>query len=423
MLKLLSGKHKNLIRCGDINQAITTTFSNADVEGFRDFITNAQTRVNMDHSQRCAQGVMDCANGLVEYGKTALPQAFFDIKMQGVEGKNPISQNPVIKKIFEDSNAEKNYILKTIKNIFADNKDATVGILLRANYQVANWTEFINNAGFKTITRSDKLEQKAVFKIIFAIIKFIIDPYNNEQLAEIYELLSSYGFYPPRAQEEIRSCKRPFIELSCDEIASPNLGQFHWDMNYWLNSASLEPEEFTIKVGLHYFSSEIERSNVYLISTLVKRISTLNNDWYYVKERLDELSKRNSLSGFKFFSEEDETKNLGGQVQIMTLHKSKGDEFDYVFIPSLNEKDFPLLPESYQIKTSSLFIEEVKALSKNYKEKTDLEQKEFSLAENYRLLYVAITRAKKKLYFTVSTKIKSFNKLEDRIPSILFNIP
>ena len=35
LIGLLSGKHKNLIRCGDINQAITTTFSNADVEGFR----------------------------------------------------------------------------------------------------------------------------------------------------------------------------------------------------------------------------------------------------------------------------------------------------------------------------------------------------------------------------------------------------
>ncbi len=422
LLKLLSGKHKNLIRCGDINQAITTTFSNADVEGFREFISSAQTIVNMDHSQRCAQGVMDCANKLVEYGKTALPQAFFDIKMQGVEGKNPISANPVIKKIFEDTNTEKNYILRTIKNIFAEDKDATVGILLRANYQVANWTEFINNAGFKTITRSDKLEQKAVFKVIFAIIKFIIDPYNNEQLADTYELLSSYGLYPARAQEEIRNSIEPFISLSCDEVISPNLGQFHWDMNYWLNSASLEPEEFAIKVGTHYFESEIERSNVYLISTLIKRISTLNNNWYYVKERLDELSKRNSLSGFKFFSEEDENKSLGGQVQIMTLHKSKGDEFDYVFVPSLNEKDLPLLPESIQIKNSSLFIEEVKSLSKNYQGKTEIEQKEFSLAENYRLLYVAITRAKKKLYFTVSTKIKSFNKLEERNPSIIFNI-
>ena len=42
LINLLSAKHKNLIRCGDINQAITTTFSNADVEGFRKFIQNSK---------------------------------------------------------------------------------------------------------------------------------------------------------------------------------------------------------------------------------------------------------------------------------------------------------------------------------------------------------------------------------------------
>ena len=422
LLKLLSGKHGNLIRCGDINQAITTTFSNADVEGFREFITTAQTRVNMNHSQRCAQGVMDCANNLVEYGKKELPQAFFDIKMEGVEGKNPVSSNPIIKKIFEDKNEEKNYILKTIKNIFAENNNATVGVLLRANYQVADWTEFINNAGFKTITRSDKLEQKAVFKVIFSIMQFILSPYDNSTLADTYELLAGYGLYQARAQEEIRNCPVPFVSLSPDEIISPYLGQFHWDMNYWLNCASLEPEEFTIKTGIHYFSSEIERSNVYLISTLVKRISTLNNDWHYVVERLKELSQRNSLSGFRFFSEEDETKDLGGQVQIMTLHKSKGDEFDYVFLPEMNEKDLPLLSEEFSIKKSTFFTEKIKELSPNNKPKTEKELKEFSLAENFRLIYVAITRAKRKLYITVSTKVKSFSKIEERRPSALFDI-
>ena len=39
LITLLAGKHKNIIRCGDVNQSITSTFSNADVEGFRKFIT------------------------------------------------------------------------------------------------------------------------------------------------------------------------------------------------------------------------------------------------------------------------------------------------------------------------------------------------------------------------------------------------
>ena len=104
----------------------------------------------------------------------------------------------------------------------------------------------------------------------------------------------------------------------------------------------------------------------------------------------------------------------------MTLHKSKGDEFDHVFMPEMNEKDFPLLIEEFKLKNSTFFTEGIKQLAPHYKEKSELELKEFALAENFRLLYVAITRAKRKLYLTVSTKIKSFSKVEERRPSILF---
>ena len=106
----------------------------------------------------------------------------------------------------------------------------------------------------------------------------------------------------------------------------------------------------------------------------------------------------------------------------MTIHKSKGDEFDHVFIPEMNEKDFPLLIDEFKLKTSSFFTEGVKALAPDCNAKSELELKEFSLAENFRLLYVAITRAKRKLYLTVSTKVKSFSRVEERRPSVLFEI-
>ena len=117
LIGLLSGKHKNLIRCGDINQAITTTFSNADVEGFRAFIKNADTTVEMNHSQRCTQDVMTLANNLVDFGNGILPKAFFTSYMQGVKGKNPESENAIYSKIFENAYAERNFVLKEIKNI------------------------------------------------------------------------------------------------------------------------------------------------------------------------------------------------------------------------------------------------------------------------------------------------------------------
>lgn len=76
------------------------------------------------------------------------------------------------------------------------------------------------------------------------------------------------------------------------------------------------------------------------------------------------------MSGFKFFSEEDESDKefLAGKVQIMTLHKSKGDEFDYVFIPEMSEKNLTLDFEQIKLKNSD-FTENLKQLKSKLQSK------------------------------------------------------
>jgi len=420
LIGLLSGKYKNLIRCGDINQAITTTFSNADVEGFRNFINNADNTVAMNYSQRCTQDVMTLANKLVDWGSSTLPNAFFKSYMHGVNGKNPVVQNAIYSKIFENQFAEKNYILKEIKNILTLEKDATIGILLRNNFQVASWTSFINDAGLKTITRSESLGQKGVFNTIFSVLQFIQKPFDNEVLASVYEKLAELGFYKQRLQIEIRNCETPFIAKNGDDIENISLAQFLWDMQYWLNSSSLPLEEIVIRIGLFYYTSDIEKSNVYLIAILIKRLNS-NANFDLTLQRLDELAKKPSLSGFKFFSEEEDIEAIKGKVQIMTLHKSKGDEFDYVFLPEMSEKSLPIDITKARLKSSSTFMEDVKAFNPKYRRKSETELKQYNSEETLRLLYVAITRAQKKLYITTSSKSKSFGKDIPQDPSIIFD--
>lgn len=420
LIGLLSGKHKNLIRCGDINQAITTTFSNADVEGFRRFIAEADTTVEMNHSQRCTQDVMTLANNLVNFGNEILPKAFFTSYMQGVNGKNPESPNAIFSRIFENTFAERNFVLKEIKNILTRNKNATIGILLRNNYQVASWASFINDAGLKSITRSESLGQKGVFNTIFSILKFIQNPFDNEVVVSTYETLSDLGFYKQRLQLEIRESEKPFIEKDGDDIESAALAQFLWDMQYWLNSSTLPLEELVIRIGLFYYTSDIEKSNVYLIAILVKRLNA-SGKFDLTLQRLEELAKKPTLSGFKFFSEEEDKDAMRGKVQIMTLHKSKGDEFEYVFLPEMAEKNLSIDVDKAKTKASTIFMEEVRAFNPSYKSKSELELREFNSEESLRLLYVAITRAQLKLYITTSAKAKGWgNKETGQEPSVIF---
>ena len=276
----------------------------------------------------------------------------------------------------------------------------------------------------------------------------ILKPFDNNVIAESYETLAELGFYKQRLGLEIKNNNSkiyknsvisdpvsqqkniqdnwtaiPFVSLNADNIENVWLERFYWDLNYWLYFPHLTPDELVIKIGMYYFSSEIEKSNIYLIAILVKRLSSSAKDLSTVVQRLAELAKRNSLSGFKFFSEEDENDRgfLEGKVQIMTLHKSKGDEFDSVFLPEMAEKNLTLEFDKIKLKSSD-FMEQIKCLNPNYKQKTEFEMKQELVAENLRLLYVAITRAKKKLYFSTSRKTKSFEKIIDQDPSVIFDM-
>lgn len=422
LINLLSAKYGNLIRCGDINQAITTTFSNADVEGFRKFIKESNN-VSMNCSQRCTKDVWTLANNLVKWAEnqTETKNAFFEIFMQPVDGRNPISENALHSNIFEKPIEERNFILKEIKQALKKDPKCTIGILLRSNYQVAQWINFVNNSGLKSITRSESLEQKSIFRAIFAVMQMILHPFDNNIIADNYEILAEMGFYKQRLGLEIRKYENPFIQINCDNIENVHLAQFYWDLNYWNSFPHLAPEELAIKIGLHYFSSEIEKSNVYLISTLIKRLSMSYKSFPILVERLGELAKKTSLSGFKFFSEEEESDKeiVAGKVQIMTLHKSKGDEFDYVFIPEMTEKALTLDFNQIKLKNAD-FTENLKRLNPQYKAKSEFDMKQELVSENLRLLYVAITRAKKHLYFSASRKTKSFEKIIDQEPSLIF---
>ena len=423
LINLLSAKYGNLIRCGDINQAITTTFSNADVEGFRKFISE-RNNVSMNCSQRCTRDVWTLANNLVKWAEKQpeTKNAFFKIFMQPVEGRNPTSENAIHSNLFEKPLEERNFILKEIKQALKKDPKCTIGILLRSNYQVAQWINFVNNSGLKSITRSESLEQKTIFRTIFAVMQIILHPFDNGIIADNYEILAEMGFYKQRLGLEIRKYENPFIQINCDNIDNIYLAQFYWDLNYWNSFPYLAPEELAIKIGLHYFSSEIEKSNVYLISTLIKRLSMSYKEFPTLVERLGELAKKPSLSGFKFFSEEEESNKefVAGKVQVMTFHKSKGDEFDYVFIPEMTEKALTLDFNQIKLKNAD-FMENLKRLNPQYKPKTEFDMKQELVSENLRLLYVAITRAKKHLYFSASRKAKSFEKIIDQEPSLIFS--
>ena len=414
LINLLSARHGNLIRCGDINQAITTTFSNADVEGFWRFIEESRN-VSMDCSQRCTKDVWTLANNLISWSETKefLKGSFYPMFMRPVEGRNPVSKNAVEAKVFPAPKEEKDFIVKEIRDIIKHDPKATIGILLRSNYQVNLWASHIESCGLKTITRTECLAQKLIFRVIFALLKVVLTPFDNETCANAYEILSELGAFKLKNTNYIREAKIPFVQFNPDEITDVEFSRFYWEILYWISQTSLTPEELAMKIGLYYFNTEIEKSNVYLIATLVKRLS-LNTQGGLkgIVAQLEELSRKNRVSGFNFFSQEDENDKgfFEGKIQIMTMHKSKGDEFDYVFIPELTERNLTFEVSELKLKPSDIFNENLRRLSPAYRPKSQKDMMKQILTENLKLLYVAITRARKHLYISTYEKQRPNDK-------------
>ena len=95
------------------------------------------------------------------------------------------------------------------------------------------------------------------------------------------------------------------------------------------------------------------------------------------------------IEDVSLYSDQDDLSEEVDAIRLMTIHASKGLEFDYVFIVGLEQGLFP---------------------SENFDTNKDEE-------EERRLFYVAITRAGKKLYLTYAGMRKMYGSLIVNTPS------
>lgn len=434
LIKVLSLKNGNLIRCGDVNQAITTTFSNADVKGFKQFISE-NLNVKMNYSNRNATGIIDFSNLLIKYGEKTAPDAFLPVETKPVKGKNIEDKNSVEEYIFENEGDEKNFILNKISEIRGigaktntfesallntNSKNPSIAILLRSNKGVLDWSNFLSeNSTFDFMTNSDTLELNPVFRTVLAILNFINNPLSNNIVKNCAKTLIEFGFYRDDTEvlNFLDTLNEPFI-LGNNEY----FGIF-WDLKYFIRMWNLPIYEIAYKVGEFYFAKNIQngeilaqRVNISLVSGIVSKVFNANKTFEDVVKKLNDMAKKANRTGIKLISDAEDDNNSGA-IRILTLHKSKGDEFDYVFIPEMYTDNLTFDINDIKLKENSKFIESVKTEPKN-----EAELKKEIQEENLRLAYVGVTRAKRKLYISSAKEYKIYNKTREKLPNQVFDI-
>ena len=120
-----------------------------------------------------------------------------------------------------------------------------------------------------------------------------------------------------------------------------------------------------------------------------------------------ELSKLRQLGGKKDFimGAEELAKPQDGQLEILTIHKSKGAEYHAVWMPALTFKSFPWKPDGLWIGDEEAFLAKQRIIHYGKKKApSEIELKKeaqrLQVAEKLRLLYVGITRAQQEIHLS-----------------------
>lgn len=406
LIKILGGRWGNIIRCGDVNQAITSTFSNSDVEGFKKFISE-NSNVEMNKSQRCGVKIIDFANKTIENGLKTAPDAFLKIKMEPVEGKNPNNNDALCLKLFETESIEKAFVVEEIKKIKKQYPEKSIGILLRSNRAIGLWAQYMESCAIKTKSTAGTLNENPVFRTTLAIFNFICDFKNKKNIQNSIKTLLEMPIY---ADE---SGILDFIQSNDFLSQDGSKYRLWWDLKYFLLKRASSPMELILEIGDFYFKNTLEFANVSMVYTIADNIYKNAKTFEDTVLRMNEISGRINKS-VRFFTPKEESNN--GEIRIMTLHKAKGDEFDFVFIPEMSSDNLGLRFEDIKLKKNSEFIQSVKTSPKSAQQ-----LKKEILEENYRLLYVGITRAKIKLYMTCSKTARIFKKEKEQKPCAVFD--
>jgi DNA helicase II / ATP-dependent DNA helicase PcrA len=465
----------NLIRVGDPNQAINSTFTPADPRYFRDFcqecseIVDAklQSRLQkMEQAGRSTQMIMDAANFVLNWGNKWLQpptKSAEDSKQQNNSAESvfwlqnilPVSAgdaqpnpNP------QDSGVELHVpsdVYESVKSIeqkltglFQTNPTANAAILVRENRQAKFIFDRLED--WKRLHPEIKLyeagEGDRTSKIpgeILTLFQFITRPHSSEYLKATLKVLlkrklidaqdiDALAVLPERFlyPSILEVPQTPAIERArniCCELLRSRLTLPHYQLMSYLGNK------------LNYQSSELATTD-----KLADRIALQTYGRSSIYTAMEVLQEIVTTEGFENIDDGSESRyTAAGQVTIITMHKAKGLDWDYVFIPFLSDR----IPGQLWTPQGAKFLGDF-TLAEVARAKIRAHLHQYSLptpkdawelanylkqGEDLRLLYVAITRAKKLLWLAAEKEApflwNRFNwqqgdRLQDSKPSPLF---
>jgi DNA helicase-2/ATP-dependent DNA helicase PcrA len=425
----------NLIRVGDPNQAINSTFTPADPVYFNQFCEecNAIGRLaTMDQAGRSTRIIIDAANFVLNWVNrsqlTGAEQAFRPQAIRPVNAGDPQADaNPVPVgqglEIYTPSDVYHTVQLigERVVELFAKEPKHRAAVLVRENRQgsfVAQKLDYLkrqHGIDVYDVAQSDR--HSHVPAEILALLQFLDRPHSPDYLKAALEVLVKRQLIPTQDLNALATFPEQFLYPGpLDPQQTPPVRQARKYCCELLR-ARLELPHYQLisflALTLNYDQSELATAD-----KLAERIAKQTHGNSSMNATLVALSEIVNSERFEPVETEDADSRYlrAGQLTVITMHKAKGLDWDYVFLPFLHEDSLPgspWVPTAAQFLGDFTLAEVARAqirasLHQRFPLPMALEAWEqaghLKTAEEFRLLYVAMTRAKRLLWMSAAQK-------------------
>jgi len=381
LLQKLTSEHKNLCVVGDDDQSIYG-WRGANIKNILEFhkqFDNTKV-IKLETNYRSTNNILKAANELVEHNRNRHGKKLVGVKGEGKEISVIASDNETI---------EAATIARRIKKLIDEGTSVRdIAILYRINALSRSIEEGLNKAAISyKMVGGLKFYERAEIKDIISYLRLIANPHDDFSIKRVinkpkrglgkatidklligaYEKNCSVFQYISEEQEMLKEITTKKAYATLQTFVSDVL-KIKESLSESIFSLIDDIEEtFGIKAYYETLPTALEKvGNIEEFYGLFRDFVMQNPE-----AGLDEF-----LNDISLQSDQDQIGE--DSISVMSIHASKGLEFDHLFVIGLEEGFFPLLGDG-----------------------TDLE-------EERRLGYVALTRAKKEL--TLSTSSSRFYK-------------
>ena len=403
LLRLLCQKYRNICCVGDDDQSIYS-WRGAEIENILRFEKDFEDAriIRLERNYRSTANILEAASAVISHNRDRLG------KTLKVAENSPAVQadNCKIKVVSTYSGSEESaYIAEEIENIYRSGMQySDIAVLVRTAAQTREFEEkFMAEAIPYQVIGGPKFYERAEVRDILAYLRVIFQPHDDLALERIINKpIRGIGAKAiEKFQTEARNSGISMfmaVEKTLSMGLLPgktkiNTEQLINNFKIWQqNAQALTPDEIADRV--------IEDSG-YMEMLKNDKSAEAEGRIENLHELINVMSDHDKYPTLEDFLEhvslvmENDSPLDNNKVTLITLHSAKGLEFDAVFLPGWEEGLFP--------------------------HQRSLDCDEGALEEERRLAYVAMTRARRKLYILTAMNRRIYGQWQNNVPSRFIN--